>query len=97
MPHKDPVVRKTKQAEYSKKHYEKNKAAIIAKVGTRRKSQAAKFAEYKTTLSCTKCGENHPATLDFHHVERHKSNKKVHKLNYEPTYNRVKRSNIQVN
>jgi len=23
--------------------------------------------EYKATLSCEHCGENHPATLDFHH------------------------------
>lgn len=25
------------------------------------------FAEYKTTLKCVKCGESHPACLDFHH------------------------------
>ena len=25
--------------------------------------------EYKCTLSCLKCGENHPATLDFHHTD----------------------------
>jgi hypothetical protein len=80
MPYKDPEVRKRKQAEYAKRHYQKNKTAIIARVGRRRKTQSAQFAAYKATLACTNCGENHPATLDFHHVERHPTNKKVHKL-----------------
>jgi len=80
MPYKDPAVRKEKQAQYSKAYYEKNKAEIITKSGKRRRSQAAEFAEFKATKSCIKCGESHPATLDFHHVERHPDNKKVHKL-----------------
>lgn len=25
------------------------------------------FREYKKTISCIRCGENHPSTLDFHH------------------------------
>ena len=80
MPYKDPTVRKAKQAEYSKAYYEKNKAHVIVRNKVRRKDVNAKFAVFKSTLSCTNCGENHPATLDFHHVERHKSNKKVHYL-----------------
>lgn len=27
------------------------------------------FREYKSNLSCTECGESHPATLDFHHTD----------------------------
>jgi hypothetical protein len=27
------------------------------------------FAEYKQTLACSQCGENHPACLDFHHKD----------------------------
>jgi hypothetical protein len=77
MPYKDPEVRKAKHAEYSKAHYEKNKAQIIENKKVRRKGIKEKFAAYKAGLKCTVCGENHPATLDFHHVERHKSNKKV--------------------
>lgn len=25
--------------------------------------------EIKSKLACTKCGQNHPATLDFHHID----------------------------
>ena len=31
------------------------------------KTKYFKFQEYKKTLFCEICGENHPATLDFHH------------------------------
>lgn len=27
------------------------------------------FRELKSTLCCVRCGENHPATLDFHHKD----------------------------
>ena len=27
------------------------------------------FAQLKTTLVCEFCGEDHPATLDFHHLD----------------------------
>ena len=80
MPYKDPEIRKAKHAEYSKAHYEKNKAQIIAKKSVRKKEITVQFAAYKATLKCTNCGEDHPATLDFHHVERHRSNKKVYYL-----------------
>lgn len=80
MPYKDPEVRRAKQAEYSKKHYEKNKAAIIQKINTKKRANRKWFREYKATLSCISCGENHPSTLDFHHVEPRKGDRKVNKL-----------------
>lgn len=27
------------------------------------------FTEYRSGLSCEDCGQNHPATLDFHHID----------------------------
>jgi hypothetical protein len=27
------------------------------------------FRQYKQTLCCEVCGENHPACLDFHHID----------------------------
>lgn len=36
---------------------------------SRMKARNEWLAEYKKTLSCTKCGENHPACLDFHHKD----------------------------
>lgn len=80
MPIKDPVKRAECAKIYRKRHYEKNKVAIAAKVQARKRGLRKQFAEYKATLSCTNCGENHPATLDFHHVIRHPSNRKINEL-----------------
>jgi hypothetical protein len=86
MPIKDPELRKLKQRQYSKKHYEANKAYYIARSAQNRKAARQQFIEFKSRLSCEKCGENHPATLDFHHVIKHPSNQKVHKLTKNGAY-----------
>jgi hypothetical protein len=80
MPYKDPETRKAKHAEYSKKYYEENKEKVIAKNKVRKKIRKVDWQVFKATLSCVNCGENHPATFDFHHVQRHPDNRKVHKL-----------------
>ena len=80
MPYKDPEERKRRAAQYSKAHYEKNKAAVIARVAKNKKANRAWFSTFKRTLKCTNCGEDHPATLDFHHVIHGKDNKKVNEL-----------------
>jgi hypothetical protein len=36
----------------------------------RQREIAAWFAELKTTLACRRCGESHPACLQFHQDER---------------------------
>lgn len=80
MPYKDLEVRKRKHAEYSKKYYEANKKEIIASGKIRKKARKADWQAFKATLSCVTCGEDHPATFDFHHIERHPDNRKVYKL-----------------
>lgn len=75
-----PSQDKAKQKLWAKTYYEKNKAACIERVAKTKKAVRKKWDDYKATLSCTQCGENHPATLDFHHVKREKTNRKVHKL-----------------
>ena len=67
-------------AKYSEKYYKANKEKVKAASAKSRKVFKDKWAEFKASLSCTKCGESHPATLDFHHVVRDKTNKKVFKL-----------------
>lgn len=69
-----------KQKEWSKKHYEENKKDYIKRAADKKKQQRAEWEVFKATLSCTQCGENHPAALDFHHVVRAPSNRKVHRL-----------------
>jgi hypothetical protein len=80
MPFKDLEVRKEKQAGYSKSYYEKNKKEVIRKINAKKKIHREWFVNYKKQLSCTVCGEDRPATLDFHHVTPTNTNKKVHKL-----------------
>lgn len=86
MPYKDPEIRKQKAREYSKKHYEANKAAYIERIARNKKAARQQFAEFKARLSCERCGENHPATLDFHHVVKHPSNRKINTLTKNGAY-----------
>jgi len=67
MPLKDKEKRREYQREYMRKWYLKNKATHISYVRNRDKKIKAWLKEYKQSLACEDCGENHPACLDFHH------------------------------
>lgn len=58
MPYKDREKAREYHRKYSKKH------CLLQK---RRREYQQWFQELKQGLSCSICGENHPATLDFHH------------------------------
>ena len=82
MPYKD----KNKQKEYQKQ-WSRNKFSNPdrrAERKQRRKNihdeKRKKLAEYKKTLKCENCGENHPATLDFHHPDPNKKDMAVSKM-----------------
>lgn len=66
-----PYKNKEQQLEAQRNWYQKNKAAINAKHKQYRKENKTKlmqwFKEYKSTLCCMKCPENHPSCLHFHH------------------------------
>ena len=85
MPHKDISARRAT----NRRHYERNKAAVLERNTKFKLAARAKWAEFKATLSCTKCGENHPATLDFHHVVKSKDNVKVYKLTADGAYKKA--------
>ncbi len=76
MPYKD----KDDQLANQRRHYANHKERVAAKTRRHRTKKKAAWVAFKKTLSCTKCGENHPATLDFHHVIKDPSNKKINKL-----------------
>lgn len=86
MPIKCPIRRKEKQREYSKAHYEQNKELLVERNRTRRAKARQNWEDFKSRLQCTKCGENHPATLDFHHVVKDPSNKKIYELTQNGAY-----------
>lgn len=79
-PYKDPQVRAQKQKEYSRKHYEANRASIVARSVAKKKTYKEKWEEFKLTLSCIICGYSFPDALDFHHIVRDHTKRKVHKL-----------------
>jgi len=53
--------------EYDQKRYQSKRAEIVEQRKQRRQNQQQWLREYKQTLSCVRCGESHPACLDFHH------------------------------
>jgi hypothetical protein len=60
----------THYEKYGKAYYEKNKAKVIENTRRNKAKWREQWWEYKSTLSCTVCGENHPAALDFHHPKK---------------------------
>ncbi len=70
MPYKD----KEKRLECRRKWYAENKDSEKAHVIKRKNEIRKWFQEYKKSLKCSKCGEDHPATIDFHHRIGNKEN-----------------------
>lgn len=60
---------KTCLQKYMKEHYEKNKQTYINYSKVSNQNYYNWFKNLKSTLKCEKCGENHIATLDFHHTD----------------------------
>ena len=80
MPYKDPEVRKRKNKEYSRKHYEGNYAQRREQLNTRRRELKKEWDAFKGTLKCAKCGFDHHAALDFHHEDPTEKEHNVNRL-----------------
>ena len=61
------------QNAYTRDHYNKNKKYYKDKAVKYDAKAMARWREFKETLTCTRCPENHPAALDFHHTDGDKS------------------------
>jgi len=66
-----------KNAEYQAKWYKANKKKHMKRVAERKRKIREWFKEYKATLSCEECGMNHPAVIDFHHINPKEKDRKV--------------------
>jgi len=89
MPYKDPIKRKEKQRGYSKKYYADNTQKVK---DSSKKADAIfkkKWKAFKATLSCLECGTDHPAILDFHHIDPEMKNASVHKLVQAGSYKKA--------
>jgi len=80
MPYKDKIVKQTKQKTYANTYYQNNKAKVLATTKASVKKYKEQWRSFKATLSCVKCGQNHPATLDFHHIDSSTKEASVNKL-----------------
>jgi hypothetical protein len=54
---------------YMSEHYKSHKKSYIDNIKQRKNDLYKWIKEYKSKLKCEQCGENHPAVLDFHHVD----------------------------
>src|SRR2546429_5758865 len=59
---------------YNRDYYQRNRERLLRQQAEKNRRFAEKrlrwLVNYKSSLSCTRCGESHPATLTFHHRER---------------------------
>ena len=89
MPYKDPVIKKQKHKEYSRAHYEKNTEKVRAAIKKTNKANKEKWQEFKATLKCAVCGDNHPAVLDFHHINPKDKEYSVSRLVSDRSYTKA--------
>src|SRR2546423_3751274 len=56
---------------YGRAYYQRNRERLLQQQAEKNKRFAEKrrrwLSDYKSSLSCARCGESHPATLTFHH------------------------------
>ncbi len=57
---------------YQRSWHQRNKARRIAKIYERKEQLWEFYSQLKATSECAQCGENHPATLQFHHRDPQK-------------------------
>jgi hypothetical protein len=69
--------------------YQRNKERQKESSAKNKRMYRQKWLEYKTSLSCVKCGAAHPAIIDFHHVIRDESKRAVNRLIANGAYTAV--------
>jgi hypothetical protein len=70
VPYKDPEKRKQYHKDYHKDWYQRNKDKHKKRCAERRREKRREWKEWKATQKCSHCGEDHPATIDFHHIDK---------------------------
>lgn len=80
-PYRNSEEYKAKRNEYVRKYYaEKYKTQQIKNNTRYKKKNQIWLKQLKKTLCCSKCGENHPACLDFHHNDPKMKKYNIHKM-----------------
>lgn len=50
-------------------YYEKNKEKEKARIKALKVKRTKEYNDFKSSLKCILCGENHPSTIQFHHLD----------------------------
>lgn len=69
MPRKDLLKAREQNKIAQRKYYALNSKYYKDKAKENKRQNRIWFSDYKKTISCERCGENHPACLDFHHID----------------------------
>jgi len=67
MPQQDNDKRREYNKKYCRKRYLANKKYYLTRVKKRIQRLKKWYKNYKSKLKCSRCPENNPACLDFHH------------------------------
>lgn len=76
MPYKD----RDKQLDAQSSHYKNNKSQYRERDRKRKATVQLWLLEYKSKLKCSKCGEEHPAALTFHHRDPSEKTLEISKM-----------------
>lgn len=80
---------------HGRKHYQANKAKIIARVRANNDRLKQEWHDFKASLACAHCGASHPAIFDFHHInpddpDKQRVNELINKKRFTAAYKEVK-------
>lgn len=89
MPYKDAEKRREYQREYMRHWYQANKAKHISYVRSRDNRIDVWFKKYKRSLLCEMCGEDHPACLEFHHLDPTQKKFSVSQRRWRPSLEKL--------
>lgn len=93
---KEAVIKDLEKRRQSQRdHYYRNKEQYLKRNRERKKRLKKEWLEFKKSLSCEMCGEDHISTFDFHHIEKHPDNRAVNRLvsdyNFKEAYQEIKK------
>jgi hypothetical protein len=71
--------------EIRKKSYNNNKEVTLKRNKRNKKKNLEWYVNYKSKLKCVNCGEDHPACLEFHHIDPNKKDFNI-SINIRSTY-----------
>ena len=69
MPYSNPDEHRADIKASQRKWYLKNSDRVKKRAADQKAAATAWLKEFRAKAKCVQCGEDHPATLDFHHID----------------------------